>query len=215
MQNNMLLAFNGERSNISFMEISLESILKNREIICQIWIDNFTNPIDIIEYRPCIEGPGGLSLVIGYKNSLPDFITAFMTIWLKDFEFSQAGWQGWQDLPFSYEDADFILDRSLIPAASNWKVSELASSQLHSECGRRIQSMKELITLCKRDNRDSFFSPGIYVNDVPVSNEQEFEPPVLLDSYRSGIILENEWNQVTYFVETESGFVYYDWGTSA
>jgi hypothetical protein len=188
------------------MEISLESIIRNREIICQIWIDSCTQPIDIIEYRSWSEAHGGLSLAIGYQDSLPDFFTAFMTVWLKDLGFFEGKWQ---DIKLSYEDADLIIDRCLIPQASNWKVSELTSSQLYLECVRRIQSMKELIILCKRDNRDSFFSPGIYVNDVPVTDEQEFEPPVLLDPYRSGIILENEWNQVTYFVETSSGFVYY------
>jgi hypothetical protein len=33
------------------MKISVENILKNRDVICQIWVDYFTKPIDIIEYR--------------------------------------------------------------------------------------------------------------------------------------------------------------------
>lgn len=194
------------------MKISVENILKNREMICQIWIDRFTQPIDIIEYRTHDEAGGGLSMAIGYQDSLPDFFTAFMTVWFKDLEFCEGGWQ---EQKLSHEDADLIIDRCLIPEAFNWKVCELTSSQLYLECGWRVQSMKELITLCKRNNSESFFLPGIYVNNVPVRNEQEFEPPVLLDTYRSGIILKNEWNQVKYFVETSSGFVYYDWGTSA
>jgi hypothetical protein len=194
------------------MKILVENILKNRGVICQIWVDYFTKPIDIIEYRTHNESGGGLSLVIGYQDSLPDCFTAFMAVWFKHLEFVEGGWQ---DQKLSHEDADLIIDRCLVPEASTWKVSELTSYQLHSECDSRIQNIKERITLCKRDNRYSFFSSGIYVNNVPVKNEQGFDPPVLLDTYRSGIILENEWNQVTYFVETSSGFVYYDWGTSA
>jgi hypothetical protein len=194
------------------MEISVESILKNRELICQIWIDNFTKPSDIIEYRTGSESHGGLALAIGYKDSLPDFFVAFITVWLKYCQFIEGGWQ---DPTISYEDADLILDRSLIPAASNWKIAELTSSQLKSEFEWRSQTMKEIIDIRKRDNRYSFFSSGIYINDVPVQHEQKFDPPVLLDTYKSGLILENEWNQVTYFVETDSGFVYYDWGTCA
>jgi hypothetical protein len=68
----------------------------------------------------------------------------------------------------------------------------------------------------KRDN-DSIYPPGIYINNVAITIEdkEKFEPPVLLDTYRSGIILEDELNQMTYFIETASGFVYYSWGISA
>jgi hypothetical protein len=76
------------------MEISVENILKNREIIRQIWIDNFTKPIDIIEYRSCRKGLGSLCLFIGYKNLFSDFFITFMTIWVKKIYFHEQ----WMDL---------------------------------------------------------------------------------------------------------------------
>ncbi len=188
------------------MEISVENILKNREIIRQIWIDNFTKQIDIIEYRSCHEGLGSLYLFIGYKNLFSDFFITFMTIWVKTMYFHEQ----WMDLTINDEDANAIIDNWLISKAAKWKVAELTSSQLISEFSWRSQEIKSSIERMKRGT-NSVYLPGIYINHVAIDieNKKEFNPPVLLDPYQSGIILEDEWNQVTYFLETASGFVYY------
>jgi hypothetical protein len=193
------------------MEISLAGILENQDMIRQIWIDNINKPIDIIEYVVCSEAYGGLSLAIGYKDSFSEFIDAFLSIWLKDICFSE----GWNDLATS-EPNDPIDINYLITESSQWRVSELTSSQLTSEFAWRGNEMKLGIEEVRKSwYAESHYSPGIYINGVVVENYQEFKPPVLLDPFQLGIVLENEWNQVTYFIKTTSGFVYYCWGTSA
>ena len=194
------------------MEISLNGILENRDLVRQIWIDNINSPVDVIEYVACCEAYGGLSLAIGYKDDFSEFIDAFFSIWLKDICFRQ----GWSDLTTS-EPNDPIDINYLIAESSQWRASELTSSQLTSEFIWRSNELKIGIEAVKKswDAAQIHYSPGIYINGVVIENNREFNPPVLLDPFQSGIILENEWNQVTYFVETESGFVYYDWGTSA
>jgi hypothetical protein len=69
------------------MEISVENILKNRKIIRQIWIDNFTKQIDIIEYRSCAESFSNLHLFICYKDLFSEFFIAFLASWLKSTYF--------------------------------------------------------------------------------------------------------------------------------
>jgi hypothetical protein len=194
------------------MEILLAEISENREIVRQIWIDNIKKPVDIIEYVACSEAHGSLSLAIGHKSSFSEFNDAFFSIWLKNICFGE----GWDNLDIS-EPNDPIDINYLISESSQWRVSELSSSQLTSEFTWRSNEMKIGIKEVKSSYYADYtnYLPGIYMNGVIVENYQKFEAPVLLDPYCQGIILENEWNKVTYFVETESGFVYYDWGTSA
>jgi hypothetical protein len=193
------------------MNISLAEIINDRYLIRRTWVDNFTKHIDIIEYTACNEGYGGLYLGIGQKDVFPNFLSAFLTIWLKMLYFHEE----WKDLTISNQDADLVIENWFIPEASKWKLSDLSSSALKSEFQRRTGSIKQGIKEKKGNSYDVDFLPGIYIHDVAIENYQEFEPPIILDTYKSGISIEEKWNQVTYFVETVSGFVFYDWGTSA
>jgi hypothetical protein len=193
------------------MNISLEDILHDRDLIRRTWVDNFIKPIDIIEYATCCEGCSSLYLAISQKDTFPDFLSAFLAMWLKMTYFHQE----WKDLVISDRDADAIIKNWFIPDAAKWRLSDLSSSSLKSEFQQRTSSMKTCIKERTQNNFYSDYLPGIYINNVAIENYQEFEPPIILDSYKAGVSIEDEWNQVTYFVETVSGFVYYDWGTSA
>ncbi len=193
------------------MNISLAEILNDRDLLRRTWVDNFIKPIDIIEYSWCSEGDGSLYLAISQKDTFPNFLSAFLTMWLKMLHF----YEEWKDLVISDRDADLVMENWFIPEGSKWRLSELSGSSLKSEFQRRTSSTKNWI---KESNQNIFYpdcSPRIYINNVAVQNYQEFEAPVILDAYKAGLNIEEEWNQVTYFAETVSGFVYYDWGTSA
>ncbi len=193
------------------MNISLEEILNDRDLIHRTWVDNFIKPIDIIEYTGYSEGSGSLYLAISQKDTFPDFLSAFLAMWLKMTYFHQE----WKDLVINDRDADDIIENWFIPEASKWRLSDLSGSSLKSEFQRRTSSMKTGIKERMQNNYCCGYSSGIYLNNVAIQDYQEFEPPVILDAYKAGVSLEDEWNQITYFVETVSGFVYYDWGTSA
>jgi hypothetical protein len=140
------------------MKISLAEILRNQDMIRQIWIDNINTPVDIVEYVACSEAYGGLSLAIGYKDSFSEFIDAFLSIWLKNICFSE----GWNDLA-TCKPNDPIDINYLITESSQWRVSELTSSQLKSEFDWRSNEMKLGIEEIKRSwyAYHSHYLPGM------------------------------------------------------
>jgi hypothetical protein len=193
------------------MLITSENFTESHGKISSYLISGFALPIDIIEYRSGQEGLSNATITFAAKHLFANPIAALVSLWQKHLYY----WEEWKDISLSTEDADGIIEYWLPYSISQWQFEKLEKSNFYSSFHMITDEIN--CAICQNSSSDniSYFSQGIYMNNVRINNDREFQPPMMADTYENGVILCDEWNDKQYFVETNSRFIYFEWGTSA
>lgn len=191
-------------------KISSEYLCSNIDLAKHYILKNLQTDIKTIEFRTMDEGFCAANYFICSKKYIDDEFEALVTLLNTEIHF----YEEWKLSETDASDINNILKNFFIPEWTQLgKFQQLSPKEAEKEIDWIVGGIKILIENVTPITLGYPSRWGVYVNNKIISNDAEFTP--FDDAIRSAFGLDLEWNSKEIFLETDSEFILFSWGTGA